>query len=271
MSAQVAPRNAALCDVCQKKPKSTPHNYCGRNCAAQAASLCDYCHQKPKFAGHSYCSKNCGSQAKNQGFGANTAVRTPAGRGAGAGKTYNGTKNGTGPKNGMQLPQAEQILNAVAQILPHVAPHGRAGQVAAVAAHLLPHVQAMLQPQVPQSPQTAYIQPVSMAAPKATARAQNTQAAPLANTTNFRTNQGSFQNQIHPAAAAECQIPGCQQPVHIDQNDGQMSDYCSMLHRQEAVQLGLADACIMCLKMPQGSDDHFCGKACRDEALSSPA
>lgn len=34
--------------------------------------------------------------------------------------------------------------------------------------------------------------------------------------------------------------------------------------------LGLADACIMCLKMPQSGNDHFCSKSCRDEALSKP-
>ena len=40
---------------------------------------------------------------------------------------------------------------------------------------------------------------------------------------------------------------------------------------REAVKLGVADACIMCLKMPQSSGDHFCGKGCRDEALSRPS
>ncbi|KAH8112673.1 hypothetical protein DFH11DRAFT_470120 [Phellopilus nigrolimitatus] len=264
MTTQTVPRNAALCDLCQKKPKFSSHNYCGKNCASQAASLCDFCHQKPKFAGHSFCSKNCGSQAaRSQGFGAGANANTGKGRGAVGKKGQN--------VGGMQGPHPGQLLNAVAQILPHVTPQGKAGQIVGAAVQLLPHVQAMFQPQGAQGGQAAVVHSAPMAAPRGGGRGQHAQAPPLINTTNPQVVPGAFQAPVQPVASACCRIPGCQQPAHVDMNDGQMSNYCSMLHREEAVQLGLADACIMCLKMPQGGDDHFCGRACREEALSSPA
>lgn len=37
---------------------------------------------------------------------------------------------------------------------------------------------------------------------------------------------------------------------------------------REAVAMGLAIPCIMCLALPQSDVDYFCGKACRDEALN---
>jgi hypothetical protein len=77
--------------------------------------------------------------------------------------------------------------------------------------------------------------------------------------------------------------------VHVD-SSGVMSEYCSMKHREyafcvlflylalavlihslldrEAVSLGLVPPCIMCLTRPQSDTDYFCGRDCREEAMS---
>jgi hypothetical protein len=39
---------------------------------------------------------------------------------------------------------------------------------------------------------------------------------------------------------------------------------------RQAVNSGIASACIMCLNFPQGDTDHFCSRMCREEALSKP-
>jgi hypothetical protein len=39
---------------------------------------------------------------------------------------------------------------------------------------------------------------------------------------------------------------------------------------RQAVNSGIAPACIMCLNLPQGDTDYFCSRMCREEALSKP-
>jgi hypothetical protein len=37
---------------------------------------------------------------------------------------------------------------------------------------------------------------------------------------------------------------------------------------REAVSLGLASPCIMCLVLPQSETDYFCGRDCKEEAMN---
>lgn len=109
-----------------------------------------------------------------------------------------------------------------------------------LAAQILPHVQAMFQPQVMPGMQPGVIQPIVIQAPKTMMpQFQPAPVMPLGNATNLPTVPGSFQvgdqaaaSIIVPTTPATCRIPGCQQPVYIDQSDGVVSEYCSMLHRE---------------------------------------
>lgn len=66
---------------------------------------------------------------------------------------------------------------------------------------------------------------------------------------------------------AVCIIPKCGKPAYIDKS-GVPNDYCSMRHREEAVTLGLANACIMCHRFPQGQTDYFCSTSCMTQAIA---
>jgi hypothetical protein len=62
-------------------------------------------------------------------------------------------------------------------------------------------------------------------------------------------------------------------PHHVhspySNRDFERTDLISFVrYYREAVITGQVKACIMCLKMPRGSVDHFCSKACREAALS---
>jgi len=65
-----------------------------------------------------------------------------------------------------------------------------------------------------------------------------------------------------------CMLPKCKQPVHVDKDGRVTGEYCSQSHREKAVDSGLASPCVMCLANPQRATDHFCGRACRQDALS---
>ncbi|KAH8092608.1 hypothetical protein BXZ70DRAFT_447836 [Cristinia sonorae] len=65
-----------------------------------------------------------------------------------------------------------------------------------------------------------------------------------------------------------CMLPKCKQRVHVDKNGRITSEYCSQSHREKAVDSGLASPCVMCLSNPQRASDHFCGRACKEEALT---
>ncbi|KAG5642904.1 hypothetical protein DXG03_001911 [Asterophora parasitica] len=125
--------------------------------------------------------------------------------------------------------------------------------------------QAPLAPAVPQS-NNPFLQ----------AQAQAAAAAPVVHgTPDFNSSSVLFGTQLPPASAyiqpaaddADCLIPGCGKPVHVDANGVKTSDFCSQRHREEAVTAGFAEGCIMCLRMPQSETDYFCGRACREEAL----
>ncbi|TCD61864.1 hypothetical protein EIP91_007813 [Steccherinum ochraceum] len=66
----------------------------------------------------------------------------------------------------------------------------------------------------------------------------------------------------------QCMLPKCKQQVHTDKNGRAIGEYCSQGHREKAVDSGLASPCVMCLTKPQRATDHFCGRTCKDEALS---
>jgi len=78
---------------------------------------------------------------------------------------------------------------------------------------------------------------------------------------------GKFKTQRAAAMPSLCRIPGCNMQVY-GAGTPWASDYCSMRHREEAVESGLAEPCIMCEKLPRGFSDHFCSQACKSAALS---
>ena len=107
------------------------------------------------------------------------------------------------------------------------------------AAQLLPHLQAMVQQPGQQYGQSFSAQPQPTYVKGMIPNAQ--QSFPLANTTNLPSMPGNFQqpalgqaitNGVNTIPIAQCQIPGCQQPAHVDPSGGQVSNYCSKLHRE---------------------------------------
>lgn len=179
------------------------------------------------------------------------------------------------------MPTPQQAVNAIAQVLPHLPQQGKMGQLAHVANQLLPHVQQF----VANQQQSANLPSQGKANPTK----QRQGGIPMANKTNLPVNPAAIMPApaqaavplapfpanpgatIVPVAPTNCLIPGCTRMAYVDLKSGQSSSYCSTVHRQEAVTQGIANACIMCLKLPQSEEDHFCGKACRDEALSAPS
>ncbi|KLO05179.1 hypothetical protein SCHPADRAFT_734247 [Schizopora paradoxa] len=279
---QAPTRNNTLCDICQQKPKFGNFNFCSKNCAGQAASLCANCHQKPKFGNFEFCGKFCASQAKPQ-----APANPNAFGGGGARGPSNKNQQGSAPILGsIPMPTANQAISALAATLPLLSQQqGKAGQIAHAIAQALPHVQQFV---AGQQPTNAYPQG------KPNVTRQRQAGIPMANKTNLpaNVNPASVQAQVPPANSqapinnmasnpgativplappTDCLIPGCTRAAYVDPKTGQSSSYCSTVHRQEAVTQGIANACIMCLKMPQSEEDHFCGKACRDEALSAPS
>jgi len=278
---QAVTRNSALCDVCQQKPKFGGFDFCSktRNCATQAASLCAYCHQKPKFANFEYCGKFCATQAKPQ------MPANPTAPGGGRGFPLNKGQQASAPILGsIPMPTAGQAISASAA-LPYLPQQGKVGQLAHAVAQAIPHVQQF----VAAHQQAAANPPTPQGQGKSNPAKQRQAGIPMANKTNLPTNPALMQTQAQAAAPlaplpvnpgativpiappTNCLIPGCTRTAYVDPKSGQSSSYCSTVHRQEAVTQGIANACIMCLKLPQSEEDHFCGKACRDEALSAPS
>ncbi|KAK7006171.1 hypothetical protein R3P38DRAFT_3326035 [Favolaschia claudopus] len=262
-----------LCDYCHQKPKHGTHSYCSKTCAAQTATLCNYCQKKPKFQNFDFCGKACAAAAagatgtrpaKSNGAGAPTrpAARAPGGNGPAAPVPQPATNPLLDPLHIASMPSS----NLVAQHIPTVAQH-----IPAVAQHL-PQVQSFLAavgvPSPAAAPQPA-VAPVPALAPAPAAAPQPKQPRnnPFLNSTKQAA--AAPNTNAAPGQSLDCLIPGCGQPAYVDAS-GNSSDYCSMKHREEAVTSGLVPGCIMCLILPQSGTDYFCGKECRDEAMSKP-
>ncbi|KAF7289621.1 hypothetical protein HMN09_01324300 [Mycena chlorophos] len=292
-AAAISTGSAQMCDYCHQKPKHGNHPFCSKTCAAQIATLCNHCHQKPKYQNFEYCGKNCAAAAAALGTSkaANTSglATAPANSGGGTRQAKNKAAGapapfGTTSIGGVTI-DPMQIAKLVAQHIPQVQTF-----MNAVGPALGQHqAQAQAQAQA----QTQFI-PAPAAAPVVTQRAaqnQNPKNNPFVNTgaslgLSFGAKASSSGAPvILPAAAPnttpaapngaplvgpvpDCLIPGCGQPVHVDATTGNVSEYCSKKHREEAVTLGIAPACIMCLVLPQSDTDYFCGRECREEALS---
>ncbi|KAH7884347.1 DUF1768-domain-containing protein [Phlebopus sp. FC_14] len=59
------PKDAALCEFCQMRPKYQNHPYCGRTCANETSRMCSFCRLQPKYGKHPYCSRTCATKAGN--------------------------------------------------------------------------------------------------------------------------------------------------------------------------------------------------------------
>ncbi|KAJ7067315.1 hypothetical protein C8F01DRAFT_664462 [Mycena amicta] len=267
--ASAIPIPAQLCDYCHQKPKHGSHPYCSKTCAAQIAALCNHCHQKPKFQNFEYCGKNC---AAADGKATGTAG---AGNGTGTGNrpAKNGVKttaSGGGPGTttiGGVTIDPIQLAKLVAQHIPQVQ-HSMSsvapvfGQGQAQSSPNPPNPPVVSQRVVPAPKNNPFINNGASLAAK-----QSSTASPvvLPATSSFSTPAAP---NGAPMPIPDCLIPGCGQIVHVDATSGNMSEYCSRKHREEAVTLGLVAPCIMCLVLPQSDTDYFCGRECREEALS---
>ncbi|KZT64779.1 hypothetical protein DAEQUDRAFT_759736 [Daedalea quercina L-15889] len=69
-----------------------------------------------------------------------------------------------------------------------------------------------------------------------------------------------------------CKLPRCHKPPFKDL-DGMAGDYCSNAHRIEALQMGVAEACILCSQWPKATVNetlsNFCSKRCGEQASAS--
>jgi len=229
----------------------------------RTSTLCDYCQQKPKFNGHTYCSKTCGSLAQAQ---SNTVANSNMCHYCGlkpkfanynyCGKNCANAAQGQGQTKGnSKYPQTTTATKA------QTFPSNNTGQ--GYNNHVKqqrvtnPPVQQVQQPQTQGQPQ----------------KLLGLFPMPSSKIRTTGTNQGGLTLSTNPplqvaAGPVLCMIKGCKEYVHIDANGYQTSEYCSMRHRLEAVESGIVSPCIMCLTMPQSMEDHFCGRQCRDEALS---
>ncbi|KAI0080960.1 hypothetical protein K474DRAFT_47076 [Panus rudis PR-1116 ss-1] len=228
--ATAAPLKPSLCDLCHQRPKSVGHPFCSKTCAAQAATvLCAHCHQKPKFGNFEYCGKHCAAQAQN-----------------------------SKPQN--QVPTAPQAPQLRVQV-PNVA----------TGSTKVPSQQKQTRFATTQAPPAVPQQPASQSQSQSKANWVKNAAAQipgiLTNSNAGSSTKQSTQAQPLPTGQLpKCAIPGCDEPVHVDRNGLQTSEYCSQRHREEAVDAGLVSPCVMCLTMPQSKNDYFCGRVCREEA-----
>ncbi|KAF8183441.1 hypothetical protein BJ912DRAFT_853652 [Pholiota molesta] len=258
-SAPVIPstQSGQLCDYCHQKPKFSNHSYCSKTCAGQAAALCNHCHKKPKFQNFEFCGKNCAALANPQG----AKPRNPAAAApqyGGGSKQTNTNSNGSGTQGAFD---PVQLAKLVAQHIPQVQAMFNPGPQAQVQAAPAPA------PVQPKSSQTHSLIPHRSPQPTILSSA----LVPLHVGAVISPPAGAQPLLISTQQSAndlECLIPGCGQPVHADAKGVRTSDYCSMRHREEAVAIGLASPCIMCLTFPQSESDYFCSRGCREESLN---
>ncbi|KAJ7844790.1 hypothetical protein B0H14DRAFT_3109108 [Mycena olivaceomarginata] len=230
------PANTQLCDYCHQKPKHGTHSYCSKTCAAQTAStLCNYCQKKPKFQNFDYCGKNCAALAAAgtpPAAAGNRCEESPAQKPA----VRSGGNAPAGGANSLMDP-------ALAQAAPPPA-NGTANPMPAPP----PAPVATTNPQPKQPRNNPFLNAAKQLLPNGNAPAAPAQAA--------APNAAQAPAPLQPG---DCLVPGCVQPVHVD-SSGVMSE--------TAVSLGLVPPCIMCLTRPQSDTDYFCGRDCREEAMS---
>ncbi|KAF9479965.1 hypothetical protein BDN70DRAFT_894481 [Pholiota conissans] len=298
-------QSSQLCDYCHQKPKFSNHLYCSKTCAGQAAALCNvwyisqvkHCHKKPKFQNFEYCGKNCAALANPGGKSRNPAPAAVAPQHGGGSKQANTNSNGNGTQGAFD---PVQLAKLVAQHIPQVqamfnpAPQP---QVQAAPAQIQqqpiisnPFANPAVQVQAPHAPSNnpflgpgpaAQSQNPTYATNPGAAAGASQQSAAMMNgaptvpklTPNpSRLEDGGAHPLLlsaqQPTGHFECLIPGCGQPVHTDTKGVRTSEYCSMRHREEAVAIGLASPCIMCLTFPQSETDYFCSRGCREESLN---
>ncbi|KAJ3793634.1 hypothetical protein GGU11DRAFT_383627 [Lentinula aff. detonsa] len=255
---QTAMQNAQnLCDYCHIKPKFGQYNYCSKTCAAQAPSkvnapapnvkptkprapptannLCDFCKKAPKHPGYDFCGKSCAQSSsapmKPNNSGGKAQISTIA-QAAAAALAGNNTSAAIDPT---------QIANLVVQQLQTLLPPAHS-----VYPNSTNHISSKTSGVSFSTKQP--FQPTLNGTTQPTLRVQT--------------------QQPEPEETTECLIPGCGQPVYVDARGTKPSAYCSMRHRQEAVDSGLASPCIFCLQLPQSEMDYFCSKECREESLN---
>ncbi|KAF9648841.1 hypothetical protein BDM02DRAFT_3114857 [Thelephora ganbajun] len=299
------PQKQNLCDYCHQKPKRANHDYCGKTCSQQAAvtnhtsavahhqpqigpALCKQCNQKPRFQGFDFCGKNCATnwQLTHSGSSGNSNPPVKKSGGNAAGQMGPNTQIPGQPLGNTTQPLSYAQLQAV---------------IPAVVAALQ---QGSNQPQQQKQPPTnASLNVSNVPVPPSNTSRQFTVVTTLApnnphpklpqqktnvnQNTNGMGGPGVPQNahgptsginnhavpnsglsQLQTATPTTCRLTGCGKPVYMDATSNQVSEYCSKRHREEAVIIGQVKACVMCLKMPRSSTDHFCSKACREAALS---
>ncbi|EGN95183.1 hypothetical protein SERLA73DRAFT_162720 [Serpula lacrymans var. lacrymans S7.3] len=248
----------ALCDNCHKKPKFSTFQYCGKTCAAEATAkntgagrggkakgaptpgkpnnLCIQCGKKPKFGTHNYCGKRCAT------LGAANAGPQPA-------------------RQGRQVAPAKPKAPAVRT--PAVPAPTKANLFASLKGKKAVEEGSESDFSSDYGDSDSAIDPDDYPS----SDDPSTPATP--------SGRGATTKKIPPKPATKrnapgtCVIPGCGKPSFVD-NSGATSDYCSIKHREEAVTSGVVLACIMCKRFPQSDANHFCSKACRDQALVKP-
>ncbi|KAI0090986.1 hypothetical protein BDY19DRAFT_668979 [Irpex rosettiformis] len=298
--ATVAFRNSSLCEFCHAKPKYGGHPFCGKTCATQAAGMCIHCYQKPKFGNYDYCGKNCAAQAQAQQPATKPQTKTQAQNAPAANQQtvpLNIVKQAVNAVKKPQKPTAGVMRQTPARGQTQHQPTGQTNQAPLsqwvhMAAAQVPNILSGLNPPQPHAspPPPPPPQPQS-SAPLTSSKSYNvppTKQVNFAATSNLKSSRSHTQPQHqyqhasiavdpqaqavsptvleYPDSPAVCQIPGCEEYAHVDAN-GDVSEYCSQAHREEAVDKGLVDPCIKCLIMPQSKTDYFCGRTCREEAL----
>jgi len=258
-----------LCDYCHIKPKYGQYSYCSKTCAAQAPSkpsplsfntkntkprtspptnnLCDYCKKAPKHPGHDFCGKSCGQSAK-AGSSAQPAGKAPQ---------NSTTANKTNPN--------KASLNAVAQAAAAALTAPGGIDPTQIANLVVQQLQTLL-PVSSQAPAASNI-------PRGIVPGASLKPVfqPAMNAASVSASQSAVRvqtQQPETEESPECLIPGCGQPVYVDAQGLKTSAYCSMRHRQEAVDSGLVSPCIFCLELPQSDTDYFCSQECREESLN---
>ncbi|KAJ3561709.1 hypothetical protein NP233_g10029 [Leucocoprinus birnbaumii] len=230
---------AQMCDHCHQKPRFGNHQYCSKTCAGLAATFCNQCHKKPKFQNFDYCGKHCASVAAANGAKQNRPAANSIGT----------IKKGA---SGNQQPAAGTIDPM---------------QIAQLVAQHVPQIQSLLASAQGQGSSTSV---------SSTSQPNGAQPATQATTgirsipfflRGMKKAKSKPNVSTKPSDDTKCAIPGCKQSVYVD-DEGTLSEFCSLRHREEAVKSGLREPCIMCLVLPQSDTDYFCSKACLEESMN---
>ncbi|EIW78842.1 hypothetical protein CONPUDRAFT_166738 [Coniophora puteana RWD-64-598 SS2] len=301
--------NASLCDSCHKRPKHANHRYCGKTCAAAAqvaaparrkahaqgqghasgqptaksrnaganaagnqtqspAQLCKACKKKPAFGGFDYCGKYCASQAgKAASQPAQAKPRNaPSATPAKAPSKPSGGKNTSvpAPASAPAQKQHGNVHQAPAQAHPDTDSDDDYLDAYPDSDSDLDAYPSGSESEPDDSdPPTPVMPTLPSAQHSGSGKKASAQAGHGASHQTKQAGAGAAQ-------VGQCLIPRCGNAPYVDSKSGVASDFCSSRHREEAVSIGQADGCIMCRKFPQGSNDYFCSRACREQALKKP-